>query len=298
MDTKYLTYIITIAEEKNMTKAAEKLFVSQSSLSYYLSKLEHEIGTPLFLRVKNEFLLTPAGQMYIESAREVVAIKERLYQNISNLDNRAHIIISTTSVWGNRMLADIIPQIQEVFPDVTFELSQKEISILAKEISDGAIDFALLSVASKSELDDMTEVLREEELLFAVPTNHPYVRSHPGNTIFRRELVSSFRGETFYLSKKGTANRYVADRLFMEYTNSIVSHICEITGLPLTCDMVAQGTGVAFIPISGRSREKQIHYYSVQPKLYRYNILVHRKNLVLNKPEQAFCDLVKNYFKK
>lgn len=50
MDTKYLEYIITIADEKNMTKAAEKLYVSQSSLSYYLSKLEHELGTPLFIR--------------------------------------------------------------------------------------------------------------------------------------------------------------------------------------------------------------------------------------------------------
>ena len=52
MDIKYLTYIIAIAEEKNMTKAAEKLFVSQSSLSYYLSKLEQDVGTPLFLRAK------------------------------------------------------------------------------------------------------------------------------------------------------------------------------------------------------------------------------------------------------
>ena len=298
MDTKYLTYIITIAEEKNMTKAAEKLFVSQSSLSYYLSKLEHEIGTPLFLRVKNEFLLTPAGQLYIDSAREVVAIKERLYQNISNLDNRAHIIISTTSVWGNRMLADIIPQLQDVFPDVTFELSQTEIGILSKEILNGTVDFALLSVGSKRDLDDSTELLREEELLFAIPSSHPYALSHPEDTISRRELVSRFHNEIFYLSRKGTANRYVADRLFMEYTNSTPPRICEITGLPLTCDMVAQGTGVAFIPISGHTQEKRIHYYSVTPKLFRYNILVHRKNLVLNKPEQAFFRLVKNYFKE
>ena len=63
LEIKYLNYIITIANERNMTKAAEKLFVSQSSLSYYLSKLEQELGTPLFFRQKNELLPTPAGHL-------------------------------------------------------------------------------------------------------------------------------------------------------------------------------------------------------------------------------------------
>ena len=52
LDTKYLNYILTIARRKNMTKAAEELYVSQSSLSQYLSRLEQEIGDPLFIRAK------------------------------------------------------------------------------------------------------------------------------------------------------------------------------------------------------------------------------------------------------
>ena len=95
MDIKYLTYIIAIAEERNMTKAAEKLFVSQSSLSYYLSKLEQDVGTPLFLRAKNELLLTPAGQLYVEAAQNVVEIKKQLYKNISDLNHKAHIFLYT-----------------------------------------------------------------------------------------------------------------------------------------------------------------------------------------------------------
>lgn len=127
MDVKYLTYIITIAQEQNMTKAAEKLFVSQSSLSYYLSKLEQDLGTPLFFRTKNKLLPTPAGQLYLDAAYEVIEIKERLYQNISNLENKAHIVIATTSLWGTKMFSDIVPKLKEAFPDVTFELSQAEI---------------------------------------------------------------------------------------------------------------------------------------------------------------------------
>ena len=82
MDTKYLKYVLTIARKKNMTKAAEELYVSQSSLSQYLSRLEQEIGVPLFIRAKGELLLTPAGELYVEAARKVIQIQKDLYHNI------------------------------------------------------------------------------------------------------------------------------------------------------------------------------------------------------------------------
>ena len=65
LDTKYLTYILAIAERKNMTKAADDLHVSQSSLSQYLSKLEQELGAALFIRAKGELILTPAGKVIL-----------------------------------------------------------------------------------------------------------------------------------------------------------------------------------------------------------------------------------------
>lgn len=295
MDTNYLNYIIVIAEERNMTKAAEQLYVSQSSLSYYLSKLEQEIGTPLFIRAKNGLIPTPAGEMYIESAKEVVGIKERLYQNIMNMENQTHISISTTSYWGIQLFADIIPCFRTTFPNVTFSLSQIDVANLKKEVLNGTVDIALMSVSSLDELDNMTEVLRKEELLFAVPASHPYVRSHPGDTITIRGFFNNFANETFLISRKGSANRDVFEELFSDWSN-ISPRICEITGIPLTTNIVATGIGVALVPASGRFKEDLVHYYYFVPGLYRYNIMIHRKNLVLNTPEQAFFNLVKNYF--
>ena len=298
LEIKYLNYIITIANERNMTKAAEKLFVSQSSLSYYLSKLEQELGTPLFFRQKNELLPTPAGRLYLEAAHEVVATRERLYQNIFNLKNKSHIVISTTSQWGDKMFSDIIPSFKKSFPDATFELTRTEIFFLGQEIQNGKIDFALISVGSMADIDESMEILRKEEMFFAVPKNHPYVLSHPETTIKRKNLVTDFYGDTFLLSRKGSANRVIADRLFAEYApSSIPPQICTVNGLSLTCNMVAQNVGVALMPLSGKSMEDEIHYYTIIPKLYRYNVLLHKKNLIFNQPEQAFFDLAKNYFK-
>lgn len=55
MDTRQIEYILQIAEENNITKAAEKLFITQSALNQQLLKLERELGTPLFQRTKNKW---------------------------------------------------------------------------------------------------------------------------------------------------------------------------------------------------------------------------------------------------
>lgn len=75
MNVKSLKYFITIAEEQNLTKAAKRLFVSQSTLSLFLRKLEEEAGLPLFDRSKNKLTITPAGRLYAETARELIRME-------------------------------------------------------------------------------------------------------------------------------------------------------------------------------------------------------------------------------
>ena len=106
MDVKYLNYILAIANRHNMTKAAEDLFVSQSSLSQYLSRLEQELGTPLFVRSKNELSLTPAGTLYVEAAQKVIEIQKELYRSIDALSQKGRIRTGVTSKWGLRMLSE------------------------------------------------------------------------------------------------------------------------------------------------------------------------------------------------
>ena len=113
MDVKYLNYILAIANRHNMTKAAEDLFVSQSSLSQYLSRLQQELGTPLFIRSKGELSLTSAGVLYVEAAQKVVKIQKDLYQNIAALSQKGRIRVGVTSNWGLRMLTEIIPLFRE-----------------------------------------------------------------------------------------------------------------------------------------------------------------------------------------
>ena len=196
MDTKLLHYFIVIAQERNMTRAAEKLFVSQSSLSYHLSKLEADVGTPLFLRTKSDLLLTPAGELYLDAAKKVVDIKDRLYREIRTLDDQGTIRICINSLWGDRMMADILPTFQKSFPGLVFELLHSDDQEgIRKKLADGEVDCGLLSLpfweaADKSRM----EYLCADELLFAVPKQHPFVQQHPGAVLDQGELAAAFWG--------------------------------------------------------------------------------------------------------
>ena len=295
MDIHYLNYIIAIAEEKNMTRAAQRLYVSQSSLSHYLAKLEQELGTALFFRGKNELIPTPAGEMYLDAARRVVEIQQTLYKNIRSLDRRGHLRISTTSQWGLEMITSITSRFKEAFPEVTFELFQANADNLKKMLETEAIDFALMSVGSREELAENYELLQEEELFFAVPASHPYSRQNPGPELSEEDLIRTFSGAHLLLSKKGTANRTLADKIFSRCPLGL-SSVSEVNGMTMTRELVAQGVGAAFIPASCRKEDARIHYYALRPRLVRYNVLVHRKNLVLNQPEQFFHSCVVNYY--
>ena len=70
MDFRELTYVMAIAKHKNITKAAESLYLTQPTLSKFLKALEEEVGQPLFRRLGNKYIPTYAGERYIERARD------------------------------------------------------------------------------------------------------------------------------------------------------------------------------------------------------------------------------------
>lgn len=124
LDVKYLKYILTIANRKNMTKATENLYTSWLSLGQSSTKPEQEIGSPLFFRAKGELALAPAGKLYAEAAKKVIQIREELYQNIASLDKWGHISVGVTSNFDLQMLSKIIPQFKAFYPEVTIEISE------------------------------------------------------------------------------------------------------------------------------------------------------------------------------
>ena len=135
MDIRQLEYIIEIAKEHNITRAAKNLYVSQPTLSLYLAKLEQELGTPLFTRLRNELVLTAAGEDYVEAARQVIRIRQELYQKIAAKSAGIRISLGVSSQWGMDMLARVLPQLCSTCPEAVLDVTEGSAGELVEQLS-------------------------------------------------------------------------------------------------------------------------------------------------------------------
>lgn len=295
MDTRYLSYIIEIANEKNMRKAAEKLYVSQPSLSQYLAKLEQELGTPLFTRIKGELIPTKAGNMYVECAKKMVDMKNELYRNIAEVTNSGHINVATTSIWSLKMVSELIPILKKEFPEVSLELFEGNLMPTEKLLEEKSIDIAFVATTSVKKFEHCSEILGQEEILFAVPSTHPFCTEENQKKALTAAMLSeAFSGENFILPRKNSTVSNATSG-FLKECNINTDAICSVNHMTTVTNMVASQVGVAFIPRTCMRPELPITYFSLSPGIYRLSAVIYRDDRPLSKPEKRLIEMAHNY---
>lgn len=293
---KPLDYILTIARKQNITKAAEELYISQSSLSQYLAKLEQDIGVPLFIRAKGKLELTDAGKLYVQAAEKVIDIKNDLYYQMRSLNNKSHITIGITSLFGLKMLTTLIPEYKKEFPGVTIEISETNLPTIQKMILEESIDCAVIALNDVSAFDkNQLELIGQEEVLLSIPATHPYAVENDHNPITWDEFARIFKDDNFILSKKASTLRVLSDKIFSGI-HFQPRTMCETNSIITIRSMVEMGIGIAFIAKTCAADHQNIKYYSMQPPIGRKVAFVHRKGWIQNAPEQALRQYIRDYF--
>lgn len=293
MNTKHLLYFLEIVRQKNMNKAAESLYVSQSSLSQYLSRLEQEMGSLLFYRQKGNLTLTPAGQIYQEYAQKILGLEQEMIQKISKISASTYIRVGVNSVWSNQLVTAITSQFHLKYPDTTIEMFDENHHSLKRYINNGAIDIAVISTDSLDHLSGYTKVLRLEEIVFAVSGQNPYILAHPKLPVQLTlpELIRHFGQENYILNKTNSSFRRLIDESF----SACAFHptvICEVSNMITVRNMVNHGMGVSFLPESMIDPGLDIVYFSLSPHITRINGLICRSTLDFTEQEQYFIKLV------
>ncbi|PNV59907.1 LysR family transcriptional regulator [Clostridium sp. chh4-2] len=299
MDTKYLEYIITIAKEQNMRKAADKLFVSQSSLSQYLNKLETEVGTPLFYRTAKGLTLTPAGELYVETAQTMMSLKKRLYQNIANLSYQEHLVIGTTSQWAIRLLTKVIPIFKERYPGIMLEITESFSLPMRQRMADKEVDFCLATTLRTDDFFKESKLLGTEELYLAVPKSHHFSLIHPSfsYSVTAEDLKDYFANDNFLLTQKGSSMQMLVDTLIrpLGFRPKVFGYMDNIQSI---CGLVSTGVGVSFIPGSCIGELRNVNLYSMSPQMKRYNIIGYQPQLMDNPAVAYLTELLEAHYIK
>ncbi|QGM30888.1 LysR family transcriptional regulator [Bacillus sp. N3536] len=145
MNSDYLI-IKTLAEEQNMRKAAERLFLSQPALSLRLQTIEKEWQTKLFLRSQKGLTATPEGELVIEFANNMLQQREEVFEAIQSLSSKVHgtLKIACASIVGQNWLPKVLKDFVQTYPEAKISLLTGWSSEIVKAIYDGEAQIGIV----------------------------------------------------------------------------------------------------------------------------------------------------------
>ena len=214
MDLKQVEYIVEIVKQSNITRAADKLFITQSALNQQLLKLEKELGTPLFYRSRSDCRLTEAGEVYIKNAYELLRIKKETYNTISDIGQmrKGNISVGFTPGRGITMFMNVYPLFHKEYPDVIIEPVELSVRKQQDLISQGQLDIGFLTVCDKCKATLRYINICKENIILAIPKTHA-LASYATNP-FSVINLEKFALDPFVLMYKESSLRPLIDDLF------------------------------------------------------------------------------------
>lgn len=173
LDQKLFT-LIAVAEEKNFTKAAEKLSLTQPAVSHQIKELEYEFNTQIFIRRKGEVLLTDQCEVILHYAKRFIALNEKLRQKLKDSENRIiNLKIGVTHTAESNRTTEIISQFLSNHNDISITLISDKTSNLFTMVDNYELDFAIVDQKLMNKLH-YTE-LATDYLVCVVNNNSPLV---------------------------------------------------------------------------------------------------------------------------
>ena len=145
MELRVLNYFVATAQELNMTRAAQKLLVSQPALSRQIADLEDELGVKLFNRHPRHLTLTPAGQYLYEQAKEILTLASKTKSNLqSSAVISGDLTIAAGESFAMQRLMNIVSNIIRDYPTVKIHILSGDYEFAERRLNTGAVDFAVI----------------------------------------------------------------------------------------------------------------------------------------------------------
>lgn len=283
-----LKYFLTVCELGRIRIAAERLHISEPTISVAIRRLEDDIGQPLFTRNRRQLDLTEAGKRFCARAQEVVDCFERLEADVENSRTGSHVLrIAAPSTLGEYLYVRFIPAFSEQHPSVLFETPPMTSMDAAQQVLDERMELAFCDqLAVTSPLLEFLPLVRTSMYCY-VRRDHP-LAAQPAATpeLLRNEKIILW-SERALISRellRWFASSDVEVKPFMYSNRRSVS-----------VDMVRRHNAAAFClefagAQGGVPMPEDLALVPLQPKLVFQLGLVRKKNAVLSRDAQRFFD--------
>jgi len=301
MNMNQYRYVIAIAENLSISKAARELFITQPALTKYLNKLEEDLGVSLFDRTVNPLQITYAGEVYVEEGRKLIEMQKRLEQQLGEISNlqRGRLTVGINSERGSWCLPLLVPEFKKRYPGIELQIVEGHSKFLEEEILKNHVDLAIGTLPIMSgELD--FELLSDEPIILAVPAGHPIAQEYDLslNTPFTPYYLEPERlnGQDMITLVREQGMGRVAYHFFERYglhPNIVMTFKNNGTALR----MASAGIGMVFALADAANRANLIQpmaWFTIEePVFCRKSVAYFRKSLGLSPAARKFVALWK-----
>ena len=248
METRLLEQFVTVAAEGSVTRAAERLWAAQSTVSAGIASLERSFGVRLFERTGRQLVLTTAGEDLLPHARAVLDSLDRMHDlaAASDAELRGRVRLGIFTSMDIVDLTGVLRTFRQRHPLVAVELmtSPSGTTGLVQDLVAGRLDLAYCGLPSVP-AGVVVEPLREMRFRVFVAADHPLARS--GRTSVS---LTELADESFIDTAHGFGNRIILDQA-LERLGIRRRIVAEMNDMPAVIRFAAAGLGVGVVPDSG-----------------------------------------------
>ena len=299
MDIRQIETFVEVVRLESFSKAAEKLFITQPTVSNHITALEKEVGSDLIDRSGRLFRITPTGQILYEHAEKIIDQINNAKYEIDAYDQglQGKISILSSSIPREYILPDLIKSFLEEHPKISFSLQGSDSKEAIKRILTYENDFAIVGKMNDNPKLDFVKLVNDSSVLI-VP-NDKFENLENGDTIKFEDILD----ENFILREYGSASLETIINAI--YQSSKDARKLRIIG---TCDdneaiksLVSKGVGLSFmnkIAVERDIKENRFKYLNIKGVDFSrdFYFLYHREK-PLSPLGKRFKDFVLDYVK-
>lgn len=290
MELRTLRYFLEIACEENMTKAAERLHVSQSALSRQVKSLEEELGKRLFIRHSFRIELTPEGILLRKRAEDILQMVDKTTEEFQSLDDDLHgdIFIGCAESEAMKRLATLLVDLHRLHPGIHYHLKSGNTADIAGDLDKGLLDFAVIANAVDLSKYNFLTVPTRDLWGAVIPKTHPLAAKD-------RISVTDLLDEPLILSVQSITDDY--PKFFGDLQDRL--NIVATFNLPYNgAVLVRAGLGImlCFDKLIDTGDASDLCFRPLTPQLESEGNIIWKKYQVFNPVAQALLDLMQETF--
>lgn len=298
MEFRQLESFCAVVRYQSFTKAAEKLYISQPTISTHIRMLEQEFNSRLIIRTTKNIEITPHGKELFACAQKIFTLKNDLIQKWSE-ENKKIIRIGASTIPADYILPEILPLFCQKYPDIQLHIHQNDSGNILQSILNGKFTIGMVGMKSfEKELDFVP--FFHDEIVMITPKQEKFL--HFAQKIFNQDdLISLLKKETIILREQGSGSKKRLESYFeqINLSEKSLNIIARLNDQESIKKLVASGLGISFISAKAITDADNLLTIKLpENNLTRSLYFAYHKDYILKEHILSFIKFVQNFYAK